>query len=165
VLGRFASPITRILLSSEGLTTTLLESLAGEPLGLRCLAQLHVRAGDAGPGVPALLGVPAGASVLVRHSTTHRSCGETLSVNHVVARVDLATRLGPAVVTALASPDRPLGPALAAMGTGHRRTLLDAGRRSWGPRPACFKTYLVWHGDQPLVLIHELFNPAVVPAG
>ncbi|SOD67621.1 chorismate lyase [Streptomyces zhaozhouensis] len=162
--GEFASPLTRMLLSSEGQTTTLLESLAGESLRLRCLAQLRVPTRQTGEGVAALLGVDEDAGVLVRHTATTRQGGEPLSVNHVVARLDLA----PAIEHCLTSTSVPLGRALTEAGTGHRRTLLETGRRPWGQgsddRPACFKTYLVWHGDEPLVLINELFNPSHVPA-
>ncbi|MDT0342000.1 hypothetical protein [Streptomyces litchfieldiae] len=161
----FASPLTRMLLSSDGLTTTLLESLAGESLHLHCLAQLRAPAHETGDGVPALLRIDRGGEVLVRYSATTRHDGQALSVNHVVARVGLS----PALEPCLTSTSIPLGPALHAAGTGHRRTLLDAGRRHWHgegglSRPACYKTYLLWHGDDPLALINELFNPGAVPA-
>jgi chorismate-pyruvate lyase len=154
-----------MLLSSDGLTTTLLEALAGESLRLHCLAQLRAPAHDTGDGVPALLRIDGGGEVLVRYSATTRRDGRALSVNHVVARVDLS----PAVEPCLTSTSLPLGPALHAAGTGHRRTLLDAGRRAWrgegGPgRPACFKTYLLWHGAEPLALVDELFSPDAVAA-
>ncbi|WP_147437621.1 hypothetical protein [Streptomyces radicis] len=163
---RFASPLTRMLLTSEGLTTTLLEAMAGESLHLRCLAQLRAPAHATGDGVPPLLRIDAGGDVLVRYSATTRRGGPALSVNHVVARLGLA----PGIQACLTSTSIPLGPALHAAGTGHRRTLLDAGRRAWRgeggvTRPACYKTYLVWHGDEPLALIDELFNPGTVPAG
>ncbi|WP_147472716.1 hypothetical protein [Streptomyces triticirhizae] len=161
----FASPLTRILLSSEGQTTTLLESMSGESLRLRCLAQLRVPARQTGEGVAGLLGVHEEAGVLVRHTATTRQGGEPLSVNHVVARLDLE----PAIEHCLTSTSVPLGRALTKAGTGHRRTLLETGRRRWGQggddRAACYKTYLVWHRDEPLVLINELFNPSFVPAG
>ncbi|WP_159037243.1 hypothetical protein [Streptomyces specialis] len=161
----FASPVTRMLLSSEGLTTTLLESMAGESLHLTCLAQLRTPARETGNGVPALLRIDGGGDVLVRYSATTRTGGQALSVNHVVARLGLAPGLEPC----LTSRSIPLGPALTAAGTGYRRTLLDAGRRPWTDedghwRLAAYKTYLVWHGDDPLALINELFNPSAVPA-
>ncbi|UCM89224.1 hypothetical protein [Streptomyces marincola] len=161
----FASPATRMLLSSEGLTTTLLEALAGESLRLHCLAQLRARAEDAGDGVSALLRTDRDAEVLVRYSATTRRDGLALSVNHVVARIGLA----PGIEPCLTSTSIPLGPALHAAGTGHRRTLLCVGRRPWqgeGGRDltACYKTYVVWHGEEPFALIDELFNPAAVPA-
>ncbi|WP_049576865.1 hypothetical protein [Streptomyces sp. SBT349] len=163
---RFESPLTRMLLSSDGLTTTLLESMAGESLHLHCLAQLRVPARETGDGVPALLRIDGGGKVLVRYSATTRPTGEALSVNHVVARLGLS----PGIQACLTSTSIPLGPALHAAGTGHRRTLLDAGRRLWRgegglTRTACYKTYLVWHGEEPLALINELFNPGTVPAG
>ncbi|MDT0447095.1 hypothetical protein [Streptomyces johnsoniae] len=161
----FASPVTRMLLSSDGLTTTLLEALAGESLHLHCLAQLRTPAQATGDGVPALLRTDRCGEVLVRYSATTRPGGQALSVNHVVARVGLA----PGIEPCLTSRSIPLGPALHAAGTGHRRTLLDVGRRPWQEedgteRTACYKTYLVWHGDDPLALINELFSPAAVPA-
>ncbi|WP_052847388.1 hypothetical protein [Streptomyces avicenniae] len=150
-----------MLLASDGLTTTLLEALAGERLRLHRIAQGRTSADTAGPAVPALLRTDGHATVLVRHSALLRPEGAALSANHVVARAgpDL-----PADIAACLTGDTvPLGPALSAAGAGHRRTVLDVGRRSWGPRPACYKTYLIWHGNEPLALVHELFHPDLVP--
>ncbi|MFC9065496.1 MULTISPECIES: chorismate--pyruvate lyase family protein [Streptomyces] len=155
----FSSPLTRMLLSSEGLTTTALWALTGAPPRIRVLGQGLLPAARAGRAVPALLAVGPGRQVLARRSALTGPDGRWLSVNQVVARDDQ----DPGIRSALTDGHRPLGPALQDAGTGHRRTLLDAGRRPWpSGRTACYKTYLLWHGDAPLALVHELFHPAVV---
>ncbi|WP_129841374.1 hypothetical protein [Streptomyces sp. RFCAC02] len=159
---RFASPLTRILLAGDGLTTTLLEALAGERPRLHRVAQSHAPAAAGGPAVPPLLHVAPGTDVLVRRTALLRADGAPLSANHVVAH--LGPHLPAAITACLTGDSVPLGPALNAAGAGHRRTLLDVGRRTWDARPACYKTYLVWHGDAPLALINELFHPDLVPA-
>ncbi|MFI7274249.1 hypothetical protein [Streptomyces sp. NPDC049879] len=158
---RFASPLTRMLLAGDGLTTTLLEALSGERLHLHRIAQAQASAGAAGHAVPGLLRAEHHSTVLVRHSALLRQEGGAVSANHVVARI--GQDLPPAVAACLTGDTLPLGPALSAVGAGHRRTVLDVGRRTWGPRPACYKTYLIWLGDEPLALVHELFHPDLVP--
>ncbi|GAB2904953.1 hypothetical protein [Streptomyces mayteni] len=163
-IARFASPLTRMLLSSEGLTTTLLAALTAVRPRLHPLHQGRLPAGEAAPGAADLLRAPNGTEVLTRHSLSLGNADRALSVNHVVIRLDLLPRLAERLsVSAL-----PLGAVLWSMGTGHRRTVLAAGRRSWPhdaeDGPGCFKTYLLWHGDAPLAAITETFNPAVVPA-
>ncbi|WP_165956374.1 hypothetical protein, partial [Streptomyces hainanensis] len=131
---------------------------------LHPLHQGRLPVGEAAPGAADLLRATTGTEVLTRHSLSLGSADRALSVNHVVIRLDLLPRLAERLsVSAL-----PLGAVLWSMGTGHRRTVLAAGRRSWPDGaeegPGCFKTYLLWHGDAPLAAITETFNPAVVPA-
>ncbi|MDT0317589.1 hypothetical protein [Streptomyces millisiae] len=163
-IARFASPLTRILLSSEGLTTTLLAALTAVRPRLRPVHQGRLPAAEAAPGAAELLRAGARTEVLTRHSLSLGHQDRALSVNHVVIRLDLLPRLAERLsVSAL-----PLGAVLWAMGTGHRRTVLAAGHRAWphDPEvgPGCFKTYVLWHDDEPLAAVTETFNPAVVPA-
>ncbi|MEU6131549.1 hypothetical protein ABZ805_20445 [Saccharopolyspora sp. NPDC047091] len=159
----FASPITRMLLSSDGLTTTLLESATG--LRTHILGAEHERVpADAAPrGAAELLHVPLDDAILVRRSTTATDDGRALALNQVVARTDI-----PGAERCLTDAAAPLGLALHAAGTGFRRTVLHIGRRAWHPDPgrppAVFKTYLLWHRDIPAVAISELFSPEFIPA-
>jgi chorismate-pyruvate lyase len=159
----FAAAPTRMLLSSEGLTTTLLEAWTGDPVHMTGVE--HHRAGaDAVPGeTRRRLRAAADCPVLLRRSVTADSRGTPLSANRVTARLDV---FAPAE-SCLTDPAAPLGAALHLAGTGYRRTVVDAGLTAWPggqPRSAAFKTYLLWHGDLPLIAVTEVFNPAVVPA-
>lgn len=159
----FASPITRMLLSSDGLTTTLLESATGLRTHVRDARHDRVPADAAPTGAADLLQVTAQDELIVRRSTTAAVDGRVLASNQVVARTDV-----PGAERCLTDGTAPLGLALHAAGTGFRRTVLHVGRRAWHPDPgrppAAFKTYLIWHHDIPAVAISELFNPEFVPA-
>lgn len=157
----FSSPITRMLLSSDGLTTTLLESCTGRRVRLQHAAHATVPARSAPSGAAGLLGLGPGDELVVRRSTLVTDDGREVSANHVVARIDLPG------AECLTDPATLLGSALHAAGTGFRRTVLDVGLRDWDGspvRPAAFKTYLLWHHDIPAVAISELFNPEIIPA-
>ncbi|PWG12883.1 hypothetical protein DF268_14505 [Streptomyces sp. V2] len=160
-IGRFAHPATRLLLSADGLTTTLLRAWTGAEVGVLRAAQRRVPVAETPWGAGELLGAGGGERV-VRHSVLGGADGSELSRNVVVARPELC----PSAERCLADTSAPLGPMLQAAGTGYRRSLLDAGLRSWEPcgEPAAYKTYLLWHGDLPFAVISELFDPAVVPA-
>ncbi|GAB2678322.1 hypothetical protein GCM10027271_44190 [Saccharopolyspora gloriosae] len=150
-----------MLLSSDGLTTTLLESCTGRRVRLHRAAHAAVAARSAPSGAAGLLGLGPDDELVVRRSTLVVDDDRTVSVNHVVARTDLP---GAACLT---DPATLLGSALHAAGTGFRRTVLDVGLRDWDGtpvRPAAFKTYLLWHHDVPAVAISELFNPEIIPA-
>jgi chorismate-pyruvate lyase len=158
----FASPSTRMLLSSEGLTTTLLTAWVGTAVRVRWAEHQRVHVGDAPTGAGTLLRLDGDAEVVVRHSVLAARDGRDLSRNVVVARLGLAPR----AEECLTDTSVPLGERLHAAGTGYRRSVLDAGRSCWGQssdRPAAYKTYVLWHGDEPLATICEVFNPEVVP--
>ncbi|MEV4432892.1 hypothetical protein [Streptomyces sp. NPDC049555] len=160
-IDRFVSPLTRMLLSSEGLTTTLLRALLGQPVSVRCARIRRLPIAAAPVDAAGLLGVVDG-DVLVRRSMLVDSDG-VVSVNDVVARVDVSARAEQCVVDVTT----PLGEALHAAGTGYRRTLVEAGCQAWLMPPggqAAFKTYVLWHRDQPLMAVHEVFSPRVAPA-
>ncbi|RKN45599.1 hypothetical protein [Streptomyces hoynatensis] len=162
-IARFACPATRMLLSSDGLTSTLLAAWLGTTVRVRRAHHRLVRAPQAPLGATALLRAGEADEFLVRRSVLAAGDGRDLSRNVVVARAGL---LG-AADRCLADPSALLGETLHAAGTGHRRSVLDAGRRPWdaaGDAPAAYKTYVLWHGETPLVAISELFHPRVVPA-
>ncbi|MEO3765124.1 hypothetical protein [Streptomyces sp. B8F3] len=160
-IGRFRSPLTRMLLGSDGLTTTLLESWAGAPMRVGDVTLGLVRPGLAPRGVVALLG--AEGDVLVRHSTLTDTRGRLWSWNQVVA----GPGGDPALRRCLTDAAAPLGPALRAAGARLGRTVVRAGVTPWPPEPgaaAAFRTYRLWCGDDVLAAVHEVFNPAHVPA-
>lgn len=157
----FSSPITRMLLSSDGLTTTLLESRTGRRVRLHRAAHARVTARSAPSGAAGLLGLGPHDELVVRRSTLVTDDGRTVSANQVVARTDLPG------AECLTDAETLLGSALHAAGTGFRRTVLDVGVRQWcfpPAEPAAFKTYLLWHHDSPAVAISELFNPEIISA-
>ncbi|MFR9727948.1 hypothetical protein ACL03H_01885 [Saccharopolyspora sp. MS10] len=151
-----------MLLSSDGLTTTLLESRIGRRAHVHRAEHSRTTAAAGPPGAAALLRMTARDELLVRGSVLATDDGRALSVNHVVARTDV-----PGADRCLTDDRTPLGFALHAAGTGFRRTVLDVGLRPWPEdpgRPAAFKTYLLWHEDVPAVAIGELFHPDVISA-
>ncbi|AUH44955.1 hypothetical protein [Streptomyces sp. CMB-StM0423] len=171
-IGRFRSPLTRMLLGSDGLTTTLLESWAGTPMRVGDVALRVVRPELAPRCVVALLGTEG--EVLVRHSTLTDAGGRMWSWNRVVA----GPGGDPALRRCLTDASVPLGPALRAAGARLGRTVVRAGVTPWPPEPgasraesgaaesraAAFRTYRLWCGDDVLAAVHEVFNPAHVPA-
>ncbi len=158
--GRFTAPPTRMLLSANGLTTTLLEAWTGGPARIGAADHRRVPAAAAPAGSAALLGAGPEERLIVRRSVLTGRDGAELSRNVVVARPALDAD----AERCLTDTDAPIGAALQAAGTAHRRTVLDTGVRDWDGEPAAYKTYLLWHGRRPLAAVTETFNPAVVPA-
>lgn len=159
-LDRFADTSTRLLLGSDGLTTPLLEAWVGSAVTVRQMSHRLVPACDAPVGAANLLQTAADEILLERRSVLASSSGTDLSRNVVVARPGLSA----AVERCLTDGTATIGRMLQAAGTGHRRTIVELGLDTWGGEPAAYKTYLLWHGDQPLATVTELFNPDVVPA-
>lgn len=119
-----------------------------------------VPACDAPEGTAALLEAAVDEILLERHSVLASASGVELSRNVVVARPGLSA----AAERCLTDGSATIGRMLQAAGTGHKRTIVEVGLDTWGGEPAAYKTYLLWHGEQPLATITELFNPEVVPA-
>ncbi|MGW4381980.1 hypothetical protein [Kitasatospora sp. NPDC004531] len=159
-IGAFAEPPTRMLLGADGLTTTLLAAWTRGPVRVGCADHLRVAAAGAPPGAAALLRAGADEELIVRRSVLTGAGRAELSRNLVVARPALSG----AAEQCLTDPGAPIGAALQATGTGYRRTVLDAGVRDWDGADAAYKTYLMWHGTQPLAVVTETFHPAAVPA-
>ncbi|MFK0050600.1 chorismate pyruvate-lyase family protein [Streptomyces sp. NPDC090741] len=159
-LDRFAHTSTRLLLGTDGLTTPLLEAWVGSVVSVRRMSHRFVRACEAPVGAAELLEAASDEILLERRSVLASSSGVDLSRNVVVARPSLSA----AAEQCLTDPSAPIGRMLQAAGTGRRRTIVEVGLHTWGGEPAAYKTYLLWHGEQPLATITELFNPDIVPA-
>ncbi|MEV0385757.1 chorismate pyruvate-lyase family protein [Nonomuraea sp. NPDC050643] len=164
-MASFHSPLTRMLVSSDGSTTRLLEAATAGPLSIRVLRQTVAPALHATLQGPAeLLGLPADASVVSRYSALLDDQARPVALNHVVA----APAIDAPTDQIIADPSRAIGIALALHQIDHRRQLLACGLADWpsapGPTPAVVRTYLIWRGRQPLMFIRELFDPARVPA-
>ncbi|CAL9662183.1 hypothetical protein SUDANB145_07036 [Streptomyces sp. enrichment culture] len=159
-IARFASPATRLLLAGDGLTTTSLQAWARAPLTVGTL-EWQVR-GDRDTPIamaPAVLGGPD--RVVVRSSTLVDPAGTVWSANVVVGRLDVDAR-----TTACLQGAGPLGPELHRAGVSGHRSLLDIGRMPWplvrGTAPAAYRICLLRHGAEPLGVVREIFNPALV---
>ncbi|MEU3253649.1 hypothetical protein [Streptomyces sp. NPDC006997] len=163
---RFVSPATRHLLTTEGLTTALLESRAGGPMRMAHVGHRVVPPDQAPAEAVTLLG--GGGPLVVRDSLIAGPARRVWSANQVVGRLDLS-----AEAAACLRGDALLGFALRAAGIGRRRTLVEVGRCPWplavpkGPvPPAAFRRYVIWHGDdEALAVVREVFNPSLVEAG
>ncbi|MFD7082438.1 chorismate pyruvate-lyase family protein [Streptomyces sp. NPDC059918] len=159
-LDRFAHTCTRLLLGTDGLTTPLLEAWVGSAVSVRRMSHRPVSACEAPAGTAELLKAGPDEVLLERRSVLASSDGTDLSRNVVLARPSLSA----AAEQCLTDPTAPIGRMLQAVGTGWRRTIVEVGLHTWGGVPAAYKAYLLWHDEQPLATITELFNPDVVPA-
>lgn len=160
-VARFASPVTRILLASEGLTTPLLQAASDGSLQARVLSLREVDAETLDPGVRVRLRLSGLEPCLVRRTRLVLDCGTTVSDNIVVARMGV----DPRVDRVAGDAGRPLGFALADSGLVLQRRVHWVGRRRWlDGGPCAGKAYTLHDADRPLVHIEELFSPQVVPA-
>ncbi|OKH99063.1 hypothetical protein A6A06_26090 [Streptomyces sp. CB02923] len=164
-VARFASPLTRMLLASDGLTTTLLESALATPLRLRVLHQGTAPAAAQDALARRCLSLGRDEQVLVRRSALADAALTPVSLNTVVGLVPD----DPALAACLTSGRTPIGYGLRAAGAMRGRRLVEVGVAGWEQdgriRPAVFKSYVVLDGDRPWLFIRELFNPRLVPAG
>lgn|GEM_PF-5804635 len=155
---RFHHPTTRVLLASEGLTTTALEDLLAAGLSVRVMHQHEVPARLLPASIASVLQLRAADRALIR-----RSClatpEQTVSINYVAAVAQ------PAHTSGLADRDTPIGHGLIARGLSQRRRILWAGARTWTDGRACAaRAYVMSLGDRPVCWIREAFNPDIVPA-
>ncbi|WP_165956335.1 hypothetical protein [Streptomyces hainanensis] len=157
----FVSPVTRMLLASEGLTTPLLQAASDGPLRARVWSLREVAAGLLDPGARERLRLSGQERCLVRRTRLVLACGTTVSDNVVVARMGV----DPRVDEVAGDPGQPLGFGLADAGVVLRRRVHWVGRRRWfGGGPCVCKAYTLDAVDGPLVHVEELFSPQVVPA-
>jgi 3-deoxy-7-phosphoheptulonate synthase len=159
----FRESVTRMLLSSDGSTTRLLEATVG-PLRLRVLHQAVGTAAHSSETIRTALGLAPEAQIINRCSALVDADSRPVSLNHVVAPFVPHSRLGDIVSGTAAG----IGPELARQNVEHRRELLACGLARWpdtpGPRPAAAKVYVIWQGEERLMYIREMFNPDVIPA-
>lgn len=157
----FLDPATRMLLSSDGSTTRLLEAAVGS-LCLQVLHQAVVATATVPEPIRTALRLAEDVPALNRCSALVDGRSRLVSLNHVVAPHTPESRVGRIVC----GTDTGIGPELARQRIEHRRELLGCGLARWpeGPtgRWAAAKIYLICQGDEPLMYLREMFNPAVV---
>jgi chorismate-pyruvate lyase len=158
----FASPATRMLLASDGLTTPLLQAAARVTVRADVSDVARVPAEDVDVCVRERLDVRAGEPLLVRRTRLVAPGGDAVSDNVVVARADVDPRID----QAMRDRHTPFGFALADAGVHTVREMLYIGRAAWPRGGACAcRVYLLWAVDGPMACIQELFNPELIPAG
>ncbi|MFE0045516.1 hypothetical protein [Streptomyces albireticuli] len=161
-LSGFRSPVTRILLASDGLTTVLLQALTQSALtpqvdGIEMTPGQHVEATARG-----LLRPATGDVCLVRRTRLVSRTGEVVSANTVTARAGQDARID----AAMRDRTRPIGFAFAAAGLPMDRRISRIGLTSWPQAPdtpCAFKAYTLNADDRPWAYIRELFSPRIVP--
>jgi 3-deoxy-D-arabino-heptulosonate 7-phosphate (DAHP) synthase class II/chorismate-pyruvate lyase len=155
----FVSPLTRMLLAGNGLTTPALEAALGATLQVRVLRQDSVLAGGVPDGVAGCLGLGGGDRVVVRRTCLVDSGMTPVSVNLVIAAVGVATAAG------IDSVDTPIGYSLIASGVSQRRRTLRVGLARWPDGRECVaKAYVVELDGEPVCYIRECFNPSLICA-
>ena len=160
-MGRPLAPQTRMLLASDGSTTTLLQAMLGEEVHLR-LDEVSRRTGaDIPPETRSALGVTSGAPVMVRRSGLVTRLGLEVSRNCVVACA------GTGLVGQIMNAGVPIGLTMNGGLAGHRRIIVESGWATWdGPGPAlpcAFKAYVIVYKGSRAMHIYERFNPHFVP--
>lgn len=157
----FSDPATRMLLSADGSTTRLLEAVAG-PLRLRVLHQAIGTAAAVPEPIRAALRLDAEAQIINRCSALMDGRLQPVSLNHVVAPYAPATQLG----RIASGTDSGIGPELSRQRVEHCRELLACGLARWpdgsARQFAAVKIYLICQGDEPVMYLREMFNPAVI---
>ncbi|MGQ4618678.1 3-deoxy-7-phosphoheptulonate synthase [Nocardia sp. R7R-8] len=157
-IGRFAHPLTRMLLASDGFTTPALAAILRTDLHVRVLRQDDIAAGRLPNTVTDALGVSDSDRVIVRRSCLVNADLVTASVNYVVA-----VRAG-AAASGMDDVRVPIGTGLISRGVAQRRHLLRTGVVRWPDGRLCAaRAYVMTLGDQPLCYIREAFNPDVIP--
>ena len=159
-----APPLTafqRVLLSTDGTLTRVLEAYAGEPVEVVKLLQA-TEVSDARDGDLLLRGVEPvlRRRVLLRGRRSRR---HLLYAEAVV----LPGRVEPAFLAGLLETDKPIGTLLAETRTETFREILAVGREEAGACAVHFdtapsaelvvRTYRIWSHGQPIVLITEKF--------
>ncbi|MFE9427501.1 hypothetical protein ACFYNO_31530 [Kitasatospora sp. NPDC006697] len=159
----FVSPVTRMLLASDGMTTPLLEAVARQRVRADVRSVVPLPAARLGAAAVAALGLRGEEPCLVRRTRLVAADGLVVSSNCVVARAGCDERIDRVV----GDPAAPLGFALQAAGVVLRRRLVDAGREVW-PEPGggccVVKAYTMSAAGRPVLYLRELFNPALIPA-
>lgn len=158
-----AAPQTRMLLASDGSTTTLLQALLGEQLRLR-LDEVATRTGlDVPESTRVALDINPETPVLVRRSALVTVSGVAVSLNLVVAQAPVSEVIGRVLTSG-----EPIGRVMNGSRAGHRRLLLDSGWDWWdadGDAVRCaFKAYMIVEDAAPAIHVFERFNPRFIPA-
>jgi chorismate-pyruvate lyase len=151
---------TRMLLSSDGSTTILLEALLNCHLCVRVESQETVRTGRLVPNSVSALGLSTESTAVERRSALITPTGTVVSRNIVVFAVPLVGWNG--------SPTdpTPLGKRLREKKTRQHREILSFGTSDWpgaeGHRRCAYKEYIITFEDDLKMYILEKFNPELV---
>lgn len=148
---------TRMLLYSDGSTTTLLEAMIGLNLQVTVVAQRACDHASLEPAAQAAIPATPPDEVVLRESVLHAG-GSPVSVNRVVFVASTAPWLARRV------DDMPIGHQLNSQGTLQQRTLLAVGTDfyPWSARRCAFKAYVI-RTERGQIYVHERFHPDVVP--
>jgi 3-deoxy-D-arabino-heptulosonate 7-phosphate (DAHP) synthase class II/chorismate-pyruvate lyase len=153
----FASPLTRMLLVGNGLTTPTLEAALGTTLQVRVLRQDYVTVEQIPDRIAEDVRLVSGDRVVVRRTCLIDSRMTPVSVNLVIATVGTATATG------IYRVDIPIGYSLIASGVSQHRQNLRAGLARWPDGRVCAaKAYTILLDGQPVCYIRECFNPSLV---
>jgi 3-deoxy-D-arabino-heptulosonate 7-phosphate (DAHP) synthase class II len=157
-VGGFASPLTRMLLAGNGLTTPVLEAALGATLRVRVLRQDSVSVKQIPDGIARDLRLVNGNPVVVRRACLVDTGMTPVSVNLVIAAVSATTAKG------IDRVDTPIGYSLIASGVSQHRQTLRVGLARWPDGRECVaKAYIVELDDEPVCYIRECFNPSLIP--
>lgn len=163
------SPVQRVLLTTDGTVTHVLEAFEGERI---CVVKLH-QSHDEAEMVAAEL-EPSGPEMVMRRTILLQ--GSETRRNYVYAEsVILSNRLDTRMAHALMTTDEPIGRLLIEARLETFREILVCGREPAGDRAPHFGTdpsstlisrsYRVLAGRRPIMLITEKFPSAAWPNG
>ncbi|WP_052229955.1 hypothetical protein [Streptomyces sp. CT34] len=148
---------TRMLLTSDGSTTVLLEALLDCSLSVQVDRQEFVPVPRLASAAVTALGLVPGGTAVERASTLRTSTGATVSRNLVVFTAPPAGWSGSAEDLA------PLGKRLREQRTRQHREVLSSGRAQWHDgvhsRPCAYKEYVITCDDGGKLYVHERFSP------
>ncbi|GAA0487631.1 hypothetical protein [Streptomyces olivaceiscleroticus] len=150
---------TRMLLSSDGSTTLLLEALLDTRLAVHVEDQSTVPVGQLPPTAVTALGLRPGAAAVRRASALLTPEGAVVSRNTVVFTAP------PGGWSGSASDAAPLGKRLRQHGTRQHREILSSGAAVWpdhGERRCAYKEYVITCDDSARLYVREHFSPEYV---
>ncbi len=152
-----AAGATRMLLTSDGSTTLLLEALLGCRLTVQVDRQELVPAPRLDPAAIAALDLAAEGAAVERISALRTPGGVSVSRNTVVFTAPPAGWSGSAKDLA------PLGKRLREQRTRQHREVLSSGSAVWAEdgqnRPCAYKAYVITCDDGRRLYVHERFSP------
>ncbi|WP_405588957.1 hypothetical protein [Streptomyces sp. NBC_01190] len=159
----YLPPETRMLLTSDGSTTTLLEALVGEELFIRVSSQEQRLALDFPAETAVFPGLSEGSVLLARSSQLRTRRGDLVSDNLVLAPIG-----GTALGGLMDDRQAPLGRGMVRLGMSQSRRLISVGLDRWqgesGSGHICArKTYTMMENGRPVMYIAERFNPVYAP--
>lgn len=153
--------VTRMLLSSDGSTTILLEALLECPLVVLVESQQMTPVSELPEAAVTALGLKPDDPAVERRSALVAPDGFTASVNTVVFAAS------PGGWSGSASDSAPLGKRLREARTRQHREVLSHGVAEWPDggkgRPCAYKEYECAGDDGVQLYVHERFHPDPVP--